>query len=84
MHTVTADKYKRIRLPSIKPGQVFDFEDAPDGSVKLTPVKAEFKEPFPPGSLAYLCTPARNKELDRIAKGTIIGVPKEWAEEREK
>ena len=36
--TITADDYKRVRIPTAKPGQVFAFEDNA-GILTLTPVK---------------------------------------------
>ena len=84
MVTLKADNRRRVQLPKAKPGQVFIYEDIGDGSVKLTLVKAEAKEPFPEGSLAKYWTKEYNAQMSEIAKATIIGVPKEWAEEREK
>ena len=52
MNPVKADAKLRVRIPEIKPGQVFARTTNPDGSVLLVPVKAEAKEPFPPGSLS--------------------------------
>ena len=51
METVKADSRKRIRIPDIKPGQVFAVDKQGEGSYTLTIVKAERKEPFPKGSL---------------------------------
>ena len=51
MHTVTVDKYKRVRLPDAKPQEVFAYANNGDGSFTLTAVKAEKKQPFPRGSL---------------------------------
>ncbi len=43
MTIVTADDYKRIRIPDAKPGQSFDY-DTSGGAITLTPiVKAEPK-----------------------------------------
>ena len=75
MHTVTADKYKRVRLPDPKPRQVFAYANAGDGSIMLTPVKAERKEAFPRGSLLKYFIPERNKEeLERLP-GCSLEVP---------
>ena len=63
MTTVTVDDRKRVRLPSAKPGQVFALETGDAGSVTLTPVKADHKPKYPPGSLAKCFTPERDKEL---------------------
>mgnify|MGYP001309499876 CR=1 FL=1 len=57
MHTVTADKYKRVRLPDAKSQQVFVYANAGGGSIMLTPVKAARKEAFPRGSLLKYFTP---------------------------
>ncbi len=81
MHTLTIDDKRRIRLPAGKPGDVLAYQENGDGSVTLTPVKADTKEPFPEGSLAYLCTPERDAEMAEIAKAFIIGVPKDHSEE---
>ncbi len=70
MHTITADNQKRIRIPDAKPGQVFAYTDNGDGSILLTPVKAEAKEPFPPGSLVD-----HVKELNRDWKSAKIRIP---------
>src|ERR1035437_9400521 len=68
VHTVTTDKYKRVRLPDAKPQQVFAYANAGDGSITLTPVKAGRKERFPRGSLLKYFTPERNKaELERLS-----------------
>ena len=75
VHTVTADKYKRVRLPDAKPQQVFAYANTGDGSITLTPVKAERKEHFPRGSLLKYFTPERNKEeLERLS-GCSLEVP---------
>ena len=75
MHTVTADKYKRVRLPDAEPQQVFAYANAGNGSIMLTPVKAERKEAFPRGSLLKYFTPERNKEeLERLP-GCSLEVP---------
>lgn len=72
---VTAEKYKRVLLPDAKPQQVFAYANAGDGSIMLTPVKAERKEAFPRGSLLQYFTPERNKEeLERLP-GCSLGVP---------
>ena len=68
MHTVTTDKYKRVRLPDAKPQQVFAYANTGDGSITLTPVKVEKKERFPRGSPLKYFTPERNKEeLERLS-----------------
>ena len=68
MHTVTTDKYKRVRLPDAKPKQVFAYANTGDGSITLTPVKAERKTAFPRGSLLKYFIPERNQEeLERLS-----------------
>jgi hypothetical protein len=44
MKTVTADDYKRVRIPDAEPGQVFAYE-AEGKIIKLTPVKADENVP---------------------------------------
>jgi len=78
MKTLTADKWQRVRIPGAKPKQKFAFADNGDGTLTLTAVNADIKEAFPRGSLKYLCTSARNKDLEQIAAGTILGVPKDY------
>lgn len=43
MKTLTVDDYNRVRLPDVKPRQVFAHEKEPGGRIILTPV-----EPAPP------------------------------------
>lgn len=38
MKTLTVDDYQRVRLPDVKPRQVFAHETGPDGRIILTPV----------------------------------------------
>jgi hypothetical protein len=38
MKTLTVDDRQRIRLPKVKPGQVFAYESNLDGTIKLVPV----------------------------------------------
>lgn len=38
MKTLTVDDRQRIRLPEVKPGQVFAYEPKSDGTIKLVPV----------------------------------------------
>ncbi len=45
VHTITADKAKRVRLLDAKPNQVFDYAANADGSFLLTPVKKAEPEP---------------------------------------
>ena len=44
MHTLTADKAKRVRIPDAKPGQVFAYELGAKGII-LTPVVKESSVP---------------------------------------
>jgi hypothetical protein len=72
VQTVTTDKYKRVRLPDAKPQQVFAYANTGNGSITLTPVKAERKERFPRGSVLKYFTPERNKEeLERLSGCTL-------------
>jgi hypothetical protein len=38
MKTLTVDDRQRVRLPKVKPGQVFAYEPNSDGTIKLVPV----------------------------------------------
>jgi len=38
MKTLTVGDCQRIRLPEVKPGQVFAYEPNSDGTIKLVPV----------------------------------------------
>ena len=38
MKTLTVDDYNRVRLPNVKPRQVFAYEPAAGGRIVLTPV----------------------------------------------
>jgi hypothetical protein len=73
VHTITADSTQRVRIPDAKPGQVFAYNHNGDGSVTLTPVKDEAKEPFPEGSLKYLVTEESNAEMLAIHRGCVHG-----------
>ncbi len=78
MRTVTADRQKRVRIATAKPGQVFAVEPGPEeGSITLTPVRAERKEMFPPGSLLKYFTgklgEERNKRDLEILSGCVKG-----------
>ena len=73
MKTLTADKYKRLRIPDAIPHQVFAYANNGDGSFTLTVVKAERKEAFPRGSLLKYLTPERDKEQLRILGATGYG-----------
>ena len=73
MKTLTVDAYKRVRIPDVKPRQVFAYENHGDGTLTLTEVKAEAKERFPKGSLKKYVTAESNKEMLRILKGCAQG-----------
>jgi hypothetical protein len=45
VHTIIADKQKRVRIPDAKPGQVFAYEVAGE-VVTLRPVKATEQNPI--------------------------------------
>jgi len=77
VHTITADKAKRVRIPDAKPGQVFAYISNGDGSITLTPVEAAVKEPFPEGSLKHLVTEESNAEMAALARGIKIPAPPE-------
>jgi len=71
--TLTVDDQKRVQIPDAKPHQVFAYEDHGDGRLTLTLVKAETKEPFPPGSLKKYVTKKYNEEIAAVATGCIQG-----------
>ena len=73
MITLKADDRNRVKLPGIKPGQVFAFEDQGNGVRVLTEVKKDVKEPFPKGSLRHLFTKERDADETAIAKGCLHG-----------
>jgi hypothetical protein len=72
METTKADNYKRVRLPSVKPGQVFAYADNGNGTITLTVVKADAKEAFPPDSQDMKDAAAR---LNREWAGVKLPVP---------
>jgi hypothetical protein len=73
MKTVTVDGNKRVRIPNVKPGQIFAYDNHGDGTITLTEVKAERKERFPRGSLLKYITPERDKEQLAILKSCVQG-----------
>jgi len=78
MKTLTVDSYKRVRVPTAKPGQVFSFQPKEDGTVVLVPVKAKGqKEPFPPGSLLKYFTGKLGKERDELETILVRGCVQE-------
>jgi hypothetical protein len=72
--TLTVDDYKRIRIPDVKPRTKFAYENHGDGILTLTEVRAEAREPFPP-DYDFGITPARNRELLELSKGSSLKVP---------
>ncbi len=74
MTTVKCDDKGRIRMPEGKPGEVYAWERAGDGSLRFILVKAEAKEPFPPGSLRKYFTRERDKEELALLKGCTLQV----------
>ena len=75
METVTVRSKSRVVLTGTKPGQVYALETNADGSILLIPVKAERKEPFPPGSLSRYVTKEDNEERLQLLKGCTLEVP---------
>ncbi len=75
MHTVAADKWKRVRIPDAAPKQVFAYTNNGDGTRTLTEVKAERKPSFPRGSLLKYMTPERDKEQLSILSGCVQTPP---------
>ena len=74
MKTLTADPYKRVRINSAKPGQVFAFTMNADGSISLTLMKVEAKQEFPVGSLKKYVTKDSDRQMLQILKGCILEV----------
>ena len=80
MHTVTVDDYKRVRIASAKPGQVFAVEDD-GGRVTLTPVKEAEPKVFwaklvrKAGELTF--------ELPKGAEGAAEGISEAIRQARE-
>ena len=73
MKTLTADNYKRVRIPAAKPRQPFAYSADSDGTVTLTPVNGAAKATFPPGSLLKYMTAERDKENEAILAGCATG-----------
>ena len=71
MKTLTVDDHKRIRIPDAKPRTKFAYENHGDGTITLTEVRAEAKEPYPPGSLAKYVTKERDVEMLALLKGSV-------------
>ena len=75
MKTLKVNANKRIRIPDVKPRQVFSYENEGNGRFTLTLVKAEVKEPFPKGSLLKFFTPAKAKEEMALFNGCSLDLP---------
>jgi hypothetical protein len=73
--TLKVDANKRIRIPDVKPRQVFAYENQGNGRFMLTLVKAKRKEPFPRGSLLKYFTSAKAKEEMTLFKGCSLELP---------
>jgi len=69
MKTLTADSYKRIRIPAARLRQTFTYTTDSNGIVTLTPVNCQTKDTFPPGSLLKYMTAERDKEDEAILAG---------------
>jgi hypothetical protein len=81
MVTATVDDKQRVRLKSMKPGQVLAVQENADGSVLLAPVKADMPEPSPLAGLKPLtkeearrCWGVPNKEFDAL-ESHMAGLP---------
>lgn len=75
MKTLTVDDQKRIRLPDARPKQVFAYEPEADGTIRLLPVEAHGKEPFPRGSLSKFITREREAEIAALASASSLQLP---------
>jgi hypothetical protein len=73
--TLTVDDHKRIRIPDAKPRQIFAYENEGNGRLVLTVVRAEAQEAFPRGSLKKFITPAYNRHIEQLAKGSSLELP---------
>jgi hypothetical protein len=82
MKTLTVDDRQRVRLPEVKPGQVFAYEPNADGTIKLVPV---IPKPGPKRVVAKL-TKRAGGTFFRIPSGYRLdaeAIGKAVAEERE-
>ena len=78
MRTVKADDRRRVQIPDIRAGQVFAVDNHGDGTITLTVLRAETREPFPPGSLRKYAG-EWNKELAPVArKMKVPAPPADW------
>ncbi|MCX6922666.1 MAG: hypothetical protein NT154_05540 [Verrucomicrobia bacterium] len=73
MHTVVADKWKRVRIPDAMPKQLFAYTNNGDGTRTLTEVKAEPEEKFPPGSLLKYFTGEAGRERNELETAIVTG-----------
>lgn len=52
MKTLKVDERQRVRIPGVKPGQVFAYERGPDDRIILTPIAAT--EERPPAKVRFV------------------------------
>ncbi len=82
MKTLTVDDRQRIRLPKVKPGEVFAYEPNSDGTIRLVPV---IPKPGPKRVLARLVKRGE-KLFFQVPTGYTLNpeaIGKAVAEERE-
>ncbi|MBM3883156.1 MAG: hypothetical protein FJ387_26155 [Verrucomicrobia bacterium] len=74
VRTLTVDDQKRVWLPDARPRQVFAYEPAADGSIRLLPVDAveAAGEVFPRGSLLQWLTPEAEAETAALARASSL------------
>ena len=80
--TLTVDDRQRVRLPQVKPGQVFAYEPNSDGTIKLVPV---MPKPGPKRVIAKLIKRG-GKMFFQVPDGYTLdseAIGKAVAEERE-
>ncbi len=75
MKTLTVDAHKRIRIPDAHPRQVFAYQNNGDGRRILTEIQPPDAEPFPRGSLRKYLTSDFNREVEELAKGSLLDLP---------
>jgi hypothetical protein len=78
MITLKADDRSRVKLPGIKPGQVFAFEDQGNGVRVLTEVKKAVREAFPRGSLLKYVDEWNKEFAPIVKKMKVPPPPKDW------
>ncbi len=69
MKTLTVDEKQRVRVPDAKPQQVFSYLNNGEGTITLTLITAEAREPFPRGSLLEYFTPEKDREELALLSG---------------